>query len=273
ALLPHASVTSPGRLRRLARRELERHLDRPLAERHRQARERRGVSLTELDDGCSRLVADVPTALGLGILDRLTQMAKILARAGRAGGARVSADARGAAGDSRTFDQLRADLLCDLLLTGEPTGAPLAGIRADVSIVVPAPVLTEPHGMHRRRATGDARDHEEPAGGGAARAGAGREAERAVARSSSGAPVDPGTARLLAERASSWTRLFADPLTGHVTAVDTYTPSAQMRKLLRARDQHCRWPGCTQRAMRCDVDHTIPWAEGGPTELGNLATS
>lgn len=125
--------------------------------------------------------------------------------------------------------------------------------------------------MHRRRATGDARDHEEPAGGGAARAGAGREVERAVARSSSGAPVDPGTARLLAERASSWTRLFADPLTGHVTAVDTYTPSAQMRKLLRARDQHCRWPGCTQRAMRCDVDHTIPWAEGGTTELGNLA--
>ncbi len=239
ALLPHAEQTTPGRLRAIARRELERHLEQPLAARHRSARDRRGVFQKELDDGMSRLELIAPTLLVAAAHDRLTQMAKATLRA---------ADASGEGKDPRTFDQLRADLMCDLLLTGDPAGATLEAIRADVTIMMPADVLV---GV-------DERD-------------TGLRHSTAVARLSTGAPVDPETARRLAERATAWTRLFTDPLTGHVTAVDTYVPSKRLKQLLRARDQHCRWPGCSQRAHRSDLDHTIPWTDGGTTDTGNLA--
>src|SRR5208337_3755492 len=32
----------------------------------------------------------------------------------------------------------------------------------------------------------------------------------------------------------------------------------------------CRWPGCDRPAMHCDIDHTIPYARGGPTHASNL---
>ncbi|SDR67019.1 DUF222 domain-containing protein [Agrococcus carbonis] len=85
ALLPHAEQTTPGRLRAIARRELEQHLAEPLVERHRTAREQRGVWVSDLDDGMSMLRALLPTALAHGIHDRLTQMAKASVRARRTG--------------------------------------------------------------------------------------------------------------------------------------------------------------------------------------------
>uniref|UniRef100_UPI000AE3FEF0 HNH endonuclease signature motif containing protein n=1 Tax=Mycobacterium avium TaxID=1764 RepID=UPI000AE3FEF0 len=30
------------------------------------------------------------------------------------------------------------------------------------------------------------------------------------------------------------------------------------------------WPGCDRPATECDLDHTIPYAEGGPTHASNL---
>ncbi|MFA4840101.1 MAG: HNH endonuclease signature motif containing protein, partial [Agrococcus sp.] len=53
--------------------------------------------------------------------------------------------------------------------------------------------------------------------------------------------------------------------------VDTYRASRKIRRLLRERDQRCRWPGCNAKAEHADLDHTIPWAEGGTTTIGNLA--
>jgi hypothetical protein len=35
------------------------------------------------------------------------------------------------------------------------------------------------------------------------------------------------------------------------------------------RDRHCRFPGCTIPAGRCDVDHNLPWPHG-PTCECNL---
>ena len=231
-LLPYAEQTTPGRLRAIARRELERLLPDSLAARHEQARAQRHVGIRDVDDGMSLVQALVPSVLAHGIDDRLTQMARALAD------------------DPRSMPALRADLFADLLLTGEPTGHAIEGIRADVTIVIPANVLLDGDG------DGD---------------GGGDTGSRAVARLANGAPVDPETARLLAGRTKLWTRLFTDPLKGHVVAVDTYKPSRALRRLLRARDQQCRWPGCTAKAMRCDIDHTRPWAEGGKTEVGNLA--
>ncbi|MCU1373333.1 MAG: endonuclease, partial [Actinomycetia bacterium] len=37
------------------------------------------------------------------------------------------------------------------------------------------------------------------------------------------------------------------------------------------RDQGCRHPGCDRPADWCDAHHVIPWWEGGPTSLENLA--
>jgi hypothetical protein len=81
----------------------------------------------------------------------------------------------------------------------------------------------------------------------------------------------PETARQLAGQAGEWDRLFIDPVTRTPVEIDTYRPTASMRKLLMARDQHCRFPGCRRAAIRCELDHTIDYALGGHTHIFNLA--
>lgn len=52
-------------------------------------------------------------------------------------------------------------------------------------------------------------------------------------------------------------------------ATPGYRPGAALARAVRARDQHCRFPGCTVPANQCDLDHAIPHPEG-PTSVGNL---
>ncbi len=49
-----------------------------------------------------------------------------------------------------------------------------------------------------------------------------------------------------------------------------YRPSAALADFIRCRDLTCRFPGCTQPADVCDVDHTIPYEAGGLTHPSNL---
>ncbi len=49
-----------------------------------------------------------------------------------------------------------------------------------------------------------------------------------------------------------------------------YTPSRTLADFVRCRDLTCRFPGCDQPTTRCDLDHTIPYADGGPTHASNL---
>ncbi len=44
-----------------------------------------------------------------------------------------------------------------------------------------------------------------------------------------------------------------------------------LRRAVTLRDQHCRFPGCTQPPAVCQIHHLTPRAAGGPTALGNLA--
>ncbi|MBZ6371577.1 MAG: HNH endonuclease [Microbacterium hominis] len=145
--------------------------------------------------------------------------------------------------DPRRMDQIRADVFCDLLLTGAPTAhgtdGALASVRAQVQITVPALTLA-----------GD--DH----GGPALLAGYG--------------PIDPALARRIAGLAPGWDRVFADRHTGEPLAVDRYRPSAQLKRYLAARDERCRAPECTRPVYRADIDHTIPASQGGTTCDGNL---
>jgi hypothetical protein len=39
---------------------------------------------------------------------------------------------------------------------------------------------------------------------------------------------------------------------------------------VRCRDLTCRAPGCDEPAVHCDIDHTIPYADGGATHPSNL---
>ena len=49
-----------------------------------------------------------------------------------------------------------------------------------------------------------------------------------------------------------------------------YTPSQALADFVRCRDLTCRWPGCDRPATKCDLDHTVAYADGGPTHASNL---
>ncbi len=49
-----------------------------------------------------------------------------------------------------------------------------------------------------------------------------------------------------------------------------YTPSRALADFVRCRDLTCRFPGCDQPAVGCDLDHTVPHRDGGPTHASNL---
>jgi hypothetical protein len=276
AVLPVAQRETPGRLRPVARRLAEKAANRTLRERHAEARRSRGVFVRDLDDGMAELSALLPALQAHGIHDRLTQMARIVRDAERSADDARADDARAAAEQSnsapsgtnedeqaaatsssgldraetrsvRSMDELRADILMDLALTSVPSacadaGADMPGglgaIRASVQVTVPVAALRG----------GDEAGH--------------------LTRSG---PLDPETARSLAGAVDGWDRIFTDAVTGCVLAVDRYRPTEQMRRALRVRDEHCRFPGCRLAPQRCDIDHTVDHAHGGPTSVANLA--
>ncbi|MGA5464251.1 DUF222 domain-containing protein [Mycobacterium sp. NPDC050041] len=49
-----------------------------------------------------------------------------------------------------------------------------------------------------------------------------------------------------------------------------YTPSRNLAEFVRCRDMGCRFPGCDVPAFSTDIDHTIPYSQGGPTQASNL---
>ena len=60
------------------------------------------------------------------------------------------------------------------------------------------------------------------------------------------------------------------PLIAPTAAEPQYVPSVKLADFVRCRDLTCRAPGCDRPATECDVDHTIPYAEGGVTHASNL---
>lgn len=45
-----------------------------------------------------------------------------------------------------------------------------------------------------------------------------------------------------------------------------------MRRALKVRDGHCRWPACERPASWCDGHHLVHWSRGGSTDLDNLVS-
>jgi hypothetical protein len=76
-------------------------------------------------------------------------------------------------------------------------------------------------------------------------------------------------AELIADLARSATlRPLAHPSDAPPEA--SYTPSQALADFVRCRDLTCRFPGCDRPARHCDLDHTIAYADGGPTHASNL---
>ena len=149
----------------------------------------------------------------------------------------IDAHARACRGpeDTRGIDERRADALADLIL--HPLEEPGPQMTVHLHVVVTAGSLLGLSG--------------EPA----ELAGYG--------------PITPDLARTLAGDAV-WSRILTDPA-GEVleTGARQYTPSAATKRRVRARDRHCRFPGCRQPRM--DLDHTIPHGEDGFSDETNLS--
>jgi len=221
-------------------------------ERRQAAKVRRTVFGRLVEDGMGTFTVVAPAERVVGVLDRVDAMA----RAARA------------AGDARTLDQLRSDLLCDLVLFGivpDPEGNPSAG--------------------------GPSRGG--PSQGGPSASGLGwsglSDAPPAAVRivvpfevavGLSDAPCEltghgwvtaAHARRIITAPGSVWQRLAADVDTGRALelSTDRYAPTPEMVEHVKAVDGVCRGPGCQVPADRCDVDHLQPWP-AGRTHVSNL---
>lgn len=257
-IIPAARTLTSGQLRLHAKRVAEMYAGRSIDERFAEARMGRQVRVTDLDDGMAQVAAVVPAVEAYGIRDRLSRIAY-----------HTKCD-----GDSRTLRQVQADVFTQLLLTagalpevpdavedvpGSASGPgvqrgqigawqSLAGIQGRVQVSVPVLTLV-----------GAGQDVAVRGVGAPELAGYG--------------PIDAVTARVLAGHAPAWERVLTHPVSEVVLSVDRYRPNEDLKRLLGARDRYCRFPACNRRLDHCDIDHTVPFSEGGKTQLSNAGGS
>jgi hypothetical protein len=81
-----------------------------------------------------------------------------------------------------------------------------------------------------------------------------------------GGPFLPGA---LARRFALTARICKVGHPGDSPPEPRYTPSRRLAEFVRCRDLTCRFPGCSEPATNCDIDHTIAWPIG-PTCASNL---
>ncbi|MEU8416412.1 DUF222 domain-containing protein [Amycolatopsis japonica] len=147
---------------------------------------------------------------------------------------RIDREARAlrAGGETRTLDQLRADVALDLLLGGQ-------GGKSERSEVFLYMDLNTYLGLND--------DPAEMAGHG---------------------HIPASLARQIASGPNTvLRRIITDPLSGQVLDLgrDRYRPTAGLDEFVRVRDRECRRPGCHRVAQACDLDHSLPWQHGGHT--------
>ena len=147
---------------------------------------------------------------------------------------RIDREARAlkAGGETRTLDQLRADVALDLMLGGQGG----ASERSEVFLYMD---LFTYLGLNDAPA--------ELAGHGT---------------------IPAVLARHIAAGGNSvLRRIITDPLSGQVLDLgrDRYRPPAGLAEFVRVRDRECRRPGCSRPAQACDLDHSVPWQHGGHT--------
>ncbi|MBG6181182.1 HNH endonuclease [Arthrobacter sp. CAN_A1] len=250
-VLARGAHLTPPRLKAICHRVREKIHPESVATRKAAAARDRHVEVSPAQDGMAWLSAYLPAEQACGIEHRLSFTARALQNPS----------------ESRTLTQLKADMFSDLLThhcpptesthrddpeagTAGATGAAGGGGLVDLASVkgvqpvvfVTVPVLT--------LLGGDGPGELDGYG-----------------------PIDPDTARRLAAHAPGFIRILTHPETGTVLSVgrDRYRVPKDLRNTILVRDKTCRHPGCNRPAPVCDIDHTIPWHQGGTTSYDNLA--
>ena len=285
--LAAAGQTCP-QFRVKARRMREKTFPETITVRHKTAFEARRVCLAPDEDGMSWLSALLPAARAQLIYTQLSTAAR----------------GEQSAGDPRGVDQLRADILADLL-DGDPDtddGAD-TGSRGRRQDETPDGDGSNCHSRSTPDGRASAGNGPASAGNGPAAGGTGpatisedhrsRAAkDRARARTEIlvlitaetlfGADeqpaelhgygkISPETARRRARQAAHWTPVERHPVTDEILRVGRRRKVPPgLQRWLRARDGTCRFPGCRTNAVISEIDHTRPWSHGGVTDHDNL---
>jgi hypothetical protein len=140
--------------------------------------------------------------------------------------------------ESRSIDQLRADVFLDLLLGN--THGKQSRDRGTVHLTSDLETLT-----------GLAEAPGELAGYGPVIADISRQVTQA-------------------QTDGQWEYAVTDPQTGQIyTGTTRRRPTAAQRRQVEAENPTCVFPGCRMPASHCDLDHAIPYAQGGPTTTDN----
>ena len=147
------------------------------------------------------------------------------------------------ADDPRTADQRRADALVDLGVAAlhDPLLPKAQGMRPAIQVTVALSTL-----LGADEQPGELAGH---------------------------GPIPASLARrLAADQTGPWRRLVTDPVTGQLLdyGQDTYRPPKDLAEFVIARDQVCTFAGCQRPACRCDLDHRIPYSQGGSTSSENV---
>jgi hypothetical protein len=241
AVVGFASKLTVSKFDEKARTVRERMDASTIVERHHRSLADRETTFEPARDGMSWLHLYTSASVGLGAFNRADEMARSL----------QTAEGAERGGSQRTLAQLRADVMADLLLDGVVGDRPEFSIRPSVVVTVPALAML-------RHSAGSP---------------SGQQAEQDLPILEGYGPIDIETATRLAGAARSWLRVLTHPETGVSLSVgrDKYKVPAPLRAFLQRRDVTCRKPGCNRPAVRCDLDHTQEWQNGGQTAHDNLA--
>ncbi|MCQ1996479.1 HNH endonuclease signature motif containing protein [Arthrobacter sp. zg-Y1171] len=229
-----------------ARRLREKQYPETVTKRHLTAFEQRKVTLDREEDGMSWLSAHLRAEDAQQIYTTLS----------------TAAQGEQTAGDSRTTDQLRADILAQLLMGGTGSlhvrdtsggGRPVRSGGAGRTVCDDSEIIPRAEIMVLINAETLFGADDQPA------------------ELHGYGPISAEAARRLARNAVGWTGLAQNPHSGEILGVGRRRKvPAGLRRWLRARDGTCRFPGCRVSTANADIDHTIDWARGGPTDHGNL---
>lgn len=253
-----------------ARKLRERQFPGTIPSRHKDALAKRRVCFDALPDGMSCVSAFLAAEKGQALYAALT---------GAARGEKK-------AGDERSMDQLRADILASLLLNQPTPSVLMEDTPESYSQIGTEPVGTAQIGTEIGTASGTHSGSRRRAGEGSRRARRTRLTPEVMilinADTLTGMddnPVElngygslsPQAGRRMVAEAVHWTPLIQDPESGEVLRVGRRRRiPAGLKRWLQARDGTCRFPGCGVNAVRAEIDHTDPWARGGLTDHSNL---
>ncbi|MGW7680474.1 DUF222 domain-containing protein [Kribbella sp. NPDC054772] len=247
AVLEWAGENPLQRIKQEAQREAARRSSTARSKAHARAMDERSVRIFPTSDGTAELIHTQDALDAAAVMNSLTRAANRCRRKG----------------DTRTMDQLRADIaLSRLLPRSKVGGAPVAEDVVEASVGAEAAVVIHASGAEIRALingasdTGGVAEHHGPIPQESLR----KDLTRVLARSLLGDSGSPSRSRLDL-------RLSDEPPAG---TPDRYTPNAATDRFVRLRDRTCQFPGCNQPAEFADIDHRVAFAAGGRSSTDNL---